>query len=124
MNAEKQRAVRLLIGGVTFLTLPAVTVASHPEHFRAGPARPLALLLPGQVLGIVLCGFGWARLRKAKRACPEQSWARFLGDDLIVAAIVLALVAVVVLLGDSLLPFFDELWAALHDFETVLHVVR
>ena len=124
MNAEKQRAVRLLGCGVTFLTLPAVTLAAHHESFPAGPARLLAFLLLGPGVGVVLSGVGWARLRKAKRACPGQSWPRFLGDDLIVAGIVLAVVAVCAVLGESLRPFFDDLQTALHDFAEVVHFAR
>jgi hypothetical protein len=124
MNADKQRAVGLLVGGATFLALTAVAAATHPEHFQVAPVRLLAFLLFGPGVGAVLCGLGWARLRKAKRVCPEQSWPRFVRDDLIAAVVVLVLLVVCALLRDSLLPFLHDMETALHDLEPVLHLAH
>jgi hypothetical protein len=122
MNADKQRAVGLLGGGVISLALTTVAAATHLEDLRVAPVRLLAFLLLGPGFGAVLCGLGWARLRQAKRACPEQSWPRFLRDELIGAVVVLVLLVVCAVWKDSLLLFVHDLEGTLHDLEPVLHL--
>jgi hypothetical protein len=124
MNRQKTWAVGLLIGGMIFLTVSAGPAARHADLFHVAPVRFAAFLLLGPGVGVVLCGVGWAQLCKVKLACPKESWPRFLREDVIPAVVVLVVVVVGVLMGPSLRPFLDDAWAALHDFETVVHVVR
>src|SRR5687767_7607080 len=99
MTSEKDRALGLLGHGLLLLLMTAAAAAVESARYHAGPARFLLFVLLLFLGGALLCAYGWSRLQRLKR--PEESWWRFLREELILVAIVLPLLGGFLAMGET-----------------------
>jgi hypothetical protein len=111
----------LLVAAAMVVGLSVSNVLRKPDGLDGSLGTVLVFLGTSWLLAATLGWFGCRRLRELKRACPDESWLKFLRHQCIMTIVMVALLAGVAAMPEA---WLKAAWDFFHEVELFRMMAR
>jgi len=121
IQLNRDTAFLLLVGASMVFGLSVANVVKKVDDQYDSLETDLVFLGTNWLFAATLAWFGCRRLRELKRACPDESWLKFLRHELIMTVVMVAATAGVAATPE---PWLKAAWDFFHEVELLRVMAR